>query len=137
MVGVGRATPAQHPPSTPSALRFPVGQNFYQSKDMRVHYFWEEPLFQHPSESTPIGFRPWDTGRCSSPGTGPTCTKTGQLAVSINAHNSSNYILDVIILIKIRLVMPGSEIQTEVVQAAAGFHDPISKVIFPGSHLVF
>ena len=33
--------------------------------------------------------------------------------------------------------MPGSEIQTEVVQAAAGFHDPISKVIFPGSHLVF
>jgi hypothetical protein len=34
-------------------------------------------------QRTSIGFRPWNTGRCSSPGTGPTCTKTGQLALSI------------------------------------------------------
>jgi Ni,Fe-hydrogenase I small subunit len=91
MVGVGRATPAQHPPSTPSPARFPVGQNFTNRKDMRVHYFWEERLFQHPSQSTPIGFCLWDIGRCSSPGTGPTCTKTGQLAVSMIVHKTSNY----------------------------------------------
>src|SRR3990172_5345585 len=33
--------------------------------------------------------------------------------------------------------MPGSEIQAEIVQAAASFHDLIWKVIFAGSHLIF
>jgi len=33
--------------------------------------------------------------------------------------------------------MPGSEIQAEIVQAAASFHDPIPKVIFPVSQLIF
>jgi len=33
--------------------------------------------------------------------------------------------------------MPGSEIQTEIMQAATGFHHPISKVIFPVAQWVF
>lgn len=43
-------------------------------------------LLQYPAKSIPIGFRLWDNGRCSSPGTGSTCTKAGQLALSINTH---------------------------------------------------
>src|SRR3989304_2496180 len=34
-------------------------------------------------------------------------------------------------------VAPWSEVQAEIVQAATGFHGPISEVIFPGSHLIF
>jgi len=84
MVGV---TPTIYPIGT----EIRGGPELYQSKDMRVHYLWEEWLLQYPSQSTPIGFRPWDPGRFSSPGTGPTCTKTGQLALSI-VHKTSNYV---------------------------------------------
>ncbi len=40
-------------------------------------------IVPYPAQSTPIGFRPCDPGSCGSPGTGSTCTKTGQLALSI------------------------------------------------------
>jgi len=42
------------------------------------------------TQGTPIGFRPFGPGRCSSPGTGPTCTKTGQLVLSMIVHKTSN-----------------------------------------------
>ena len=33
--------------------------------------------------------------------------------------------------------MPGSEIQAEIVQRGAGFHDAVAEVVFSGTHLIF